>query len=223
MALSRSQVRTFYDRFGAKQDRQAFYEDPGLHRLIAHASFETASTVLEFGCGTGRFAEQLLRDRLPATATFAGIDLSPVMVALARSRLASFGPRAIVHQTDGSIRLPVADGSVDRVISVYVLDLLSDDDIRRFLAEAHRALRSAGRLCLASLTAGFGVLPRLVSGAWTLAYRLRPSLVGGCRPLRLAPHLDRARWTIRHRETLAPFGVPSEILVTSPVTPSAPR
>jgi hypothetical protein len=37
----------FYDRFGAKQDLQSFYEDPAGERLIAHS-------------GTGRHAERLL-------------------------------------------------------------------------------------------------------------------------------------------------------------------
>ncbi len=218
MALGRSQVRAFYDRFGARQDSQAFYEDPCVDRLVTHATFETATAVFEFGCGTGRLAERLLRDLLSAPATYAGADLSPVMVDLARTRLARFGSRAIVHQTDGSIRFPVADASVDRVISAYVLDLLSEDDIRQLLAEAHRVLRTSGRLCLVSLTAGFGVLPRLVAGGWSLVYRLRPSLVGGCRPLRLASFVDPSRWTILHRETLAPFGVPSEVLVARPVS-----
>jgi hypothetical protein len=38
MVLTRSQAQRFYDRFGKKQDAQAFYEDAALDDLIAHAA-----------------------------------------------------------------------------------------------------------------------------------------------------------------------------------------
>lgn len=62
--LSRAQVKLFYDRLGARQDWQAFYEDPAAEELIAHAEFEKAKLVFEFGCGTGRFAERILAHHL---------------------------------------------------------------------------------------------------------------------------------------------------------------
>ncbi len=68
MALAdpREQVRAFYDRFGAKQDSQAFYEDAATADLILNAELGAARAVFEFGCGTGRFAEKLLAEHLPA-------------------------------------------------------------------------------------------------------------------------------------------------------------
>jgi hypothetical protein len=38
MALTRYQAQYFYDRFGKKQDIQAFYEDAALDNLIAQAA-----------------------------------------------------------------------------------------------------------------------------------------------------------------------------------------
>ena len=35
--LSSDEARAFYDRFGARQDSQAFYEDPATRDLIVHA------------------------------------------------------------------------------------------------------------------------------------------------------------------------------------------
>lgn len=216
MALSRSAARAYYDKFGAKQDTQAFYEDPCVDRLIDRGGFATAGSVFEFGCGTGRLAERLLKEVLPPIATYTATDLSPVMADLARRRLAPFAARATVHLTDGTIRIPLPDASVDRVLSTYVLDLLSEEDIRSFLHEARRGLRPAGLLCLAGLTFGVGLLSRFVSSTWTGVYCLRPSLVGGCRPLRLESFLDARAWRIRHREVVTPFGVPSEMLVATP-------
>jgi hypothetical protein len=37
--------------------------------------------------------------------------------------------------------------------------------------------------------------------------------VGGCRPLELRERLPDPYWRVRHHAKLAPFGVPSEVLV----------
>ena len=58
-ALTASEAEAYYNRFGKKQDSQGFYEDPALNDLIAHASFQDAQRVFEFGCGTGKFAARL--------------------------------------------------------------------------------------------------------------------------------------------------------------------
>ena len=58
--LNREQAKTFYDRLGSRQDSQAFYEDPAIRDLIAEADFETARSIFEFGCGTGRGQTELL-------------------------------------------------------------------------------------------------------------------------------------------------------------------
>jgi ubiquinone/menaquinone biosynthesis C-methylase UbiE len=213
LTLSAREAAAFYDRFGRKQDSQSFYEDAALEDLVAHAGFEEAGRVFEFGCGTGRFAERLLARSLPASASYLGCDVSATMVGLAAGRLARFGERGRVVLTDGSIRFPVPDASVDRVIATYVLDLLSEADIGRFLVEARRSLVSAGSLCLVSLTRGVTPLSRVVSAAWTAAYRLAPRLVGGCRPIRLADRLDPRAWEARHRRVVVAFGVPSEVLI----------
>lgn len=211
--LSPPAARAYYDRFGKKQDSQGFYEDPALDDLIAHAGFQDARSVFELGCGTGKLAARLLGEHLPSSASYLGCDLSPVMIDIAERRLEPFGARARVALSDGAVRFPLADGSVDRVVSSYVLDLLPEAEIRRFFSEAHRTLSPQGKVCLASLTRGFGLASRLVSLLWTMVFKLRPGLVGGCRPIRLESFLDPSRWRILHRKLLAPYGVPSEVLV----------
>jgi hypothetical protein len=52
--LSHRETRRVYDRIGAKQDTQAFYEDVATRELIRHGDFASATAVFEFGCGTGR-------------------------------------------------------------------------------------------------------------------------------------------------------------------------
>jgi len=213
LVLTPTEARAFYDRFGKKQDAQSFYEDRALDDLVAHSCLAEAAKVFEFGCGTGRFAARLLAEDLPVSATYAGCDLSETMVDLATERLAQYAGRARVFQSDGMVHLPLPDKSVDRVISTYVLDLLSETDIREFLREAHRALAVGGKLCLVSLTKGATLLSRMVSSIWTSVFRLRASLVGGCRPIRLEKTLNSSCWELEYGKVIVVFGVASEVLV----------
>lgn len=213
--LGRDEARAFYDGFGPRQDRQAFYEDAALERLLAEGGFEEAARVVELGCGTGRFAEILLAERLPAEATYLGVDLSPNMVTLARTRLGRFGERARVEVSDGEARLPLAAGGADRFVTNYVLDLLPLAEIDAVLGEARRVLAPRGRLCVTGLTHGRGPASRLVSGLWAGVQRLSPRLVGGCRPVRVADRLEATAWRVLHADVVVAWGVPSEVLVAT--------
>jgi ubiquinone/menaquinone biosynthesis C-methylase UbiE len=214
-ALDAPAVRRFYDRFGSMQDRQAFYENPGLEVLTREGAFAEARRVFEFGCGTGRFADRLLSRDLPPDARYEGVDLSSTMVDLTTRRLARFGERAHVTHTEGDVRFPFPDASFDRVVATYVLDILGEDRIRELLAEAHRLLSRDGLLCTLALTRGCSVPSRLLSRAWSGLYALSPSLVGGCRPIAVSDFLDSALWRQRHRSVVVAWTVPSEVLVAA--------
>ena len=108
------------------------------------------------------------------------------------------------------------DNSVDRVVSTYVLDLLSEMDIEAFLREAYRVLNNEGKLCLVSLTKGTTFLSRTVSTVWDGIFHLRPSLVGGCRPIHLEEYVDYKYWELEYQNVVIAFGVPSEVLIAKP-------
>lgn len=213
LILKASEIEAFYDRFGKWLDTQAFYENPALDDLVAHADFSEAEGIFEFGCGTGRFADRLLSEDLPANASYTGCDVSRTMVALAGDKLAKFGERARVIHSDGRVRFPLPDHSVDRVVSTYVLDLLSEDDIESFFLEAHRVLNVGGKVCLVSLTNGTTLVSHMVTAIWTSVSRLNASLVGGCRPVSLEQHVDRNVWKLLYGNVVISFGVPSEVVV----------
>jgi cyclopropane fatty-acyl-phospholipid synthase-like methyltransferase len=211
--LTTSEARAFYDRFGAKQDSQAFYEDPALDALIAHADFEHARSVFEFGCGTGRLASRLLATVLPEDCRYLGVDVSETMIGLARERLQPWAGRASVVHSDGRVPSQCEAGAYDRFVATYVLDLLSDDAIRATFVEAHRLLMQEGRLGVVGLTHGRSPATKLVSSAWALVHRLKPSLVGGCRPIELRHLLPEDRWRIGHHGVVTAWGISSEVLV----------
>lgn len=211
--LTPSEARAYYDKFGKKQDAQGFYEDPALNDLIAHADFQKTRKIFEFGCGTGKFAEHLLTEHISSSATYLGCDVSATMVDLATQRLMKYAERVKIVRSDGAVHFPLPDNSVDHVVSNYVLDLLSVNDMEQVFTEAQRVLTPGGKLCLVSLTKGVTCLSRMVSFLWMAVFRMRASLVGGCRPIYLERYADLERWQIEYRNVLTPFGVPSEVLI----------
>lgn len=213
--LSYEEARQVYDQFGARQDDQDWYEDPATDVLVRHGDLQNAHRIMELGCGTGRFAQRILREVLPGDATYLGLDISETMIGLARQKLGSLGSRVQIAQVEGPPLLPVESESMDAFICNYVLDLLSLEDIRRVLDEAHRVLVPGGRLLTSGLTHGSGLLASCTSGLWTLVHRFRPRWVGGCRPLRLVEELDPSKWDLIHHEVVQVRTLASEALIAT--------
>jgi ubiquinone/menaquinone biosynthesis C-methylase UbiE len=209
------EAKRFYDRLGSGQDWQCFYENPAIGELIAHCAFDSAHSIFEFGCGTGAFAARLLQRHLPVDARYVGLDISSTMISLSLKRLRPWLGRARAYQTDGSPRIPEPDGSFDRFVSTYVLDLLPPEFIERLLSEARRLLAPGGSLCLLSLTRGTSRFSGAVCWGWQKLWRLSPSIVGGCHPIELLEYLPSEHWSPLYRVTLTSWGISSEVLVAS--------
>jgi ubiquinone/menaquinone biosynthesis C-methylase UbiE len=217
--LSRTEARRFYDWIGSKLDTQALFEDRATSELVKHLDLGSARSVFEFGCGTGRFAESLLAHHLSRTTMYHAIDISPVMVGLARQRLERFGPRANVRITDGRSSIDEPSESHDRFISNFVFDLLSEDDINNVIREAHRLLRPSGLLGLSSQTTGFTLPSRIFASVWNVIYTVQPVLVGGCRALELSNFLPASDWNICLHARITRLGIPLEAVVARRVCP----
>lgn len=91
-------------------------------------------TLLDVACGTGIVTRRLLRPE----RTVLGVDRSPGMLGLAVQRV----PGGMV--CGDAMRLPLASDSVDAVVIVWLLHLLSAP--AAVLAEAARVLRPGGVL-----------------------------------------------------------------------------
>jgi arsenite methyltransferase len=105
-------------------------------------------TVLDLGCGAGTdllIAAQMVGSKGRAI----GIDMTASMLDRARASADEMG-LGNVELHEGLIeRLPMADGSVDVVISNGVIDLVPDKDA--VFGEIDRVLRPGGRLQIADV------------------------------------------------------------------------
>lgn len=215
--LTPEEAKSYYDHFGIKQDSQSFYEAPALQSLVVNSHFEQATSVFEFGCGTGAFALELFTHHLTPAAQYHGIDISTTMIQLASARLSDFSKRATVELASEGITAPVGDNSADRFVSNYVLDLLAPESVVKVLDEARRILQPNGLLCLVSLTKGVTFTSRLTMGIWQQLFSTNPSWVGGCRPTELMDYLPSDQWQIHHRAIIIAWGIPSEVIVAAPL------
>lgn len=95
---------------------------------------------LEVAIGTG-----LNLGLYPPEVRLTGIDLSPVMLEIARSRASKGGVQAELREGDAH-DLPFADGTFDSVVCTFSLCNIPDEG--RALAEMSRVLKPGGRLVL---------------------------------------------------------------------------
>ncbi len=108
--------------------------------VLDAAGDKPVHAVLDLGTGTGRMLELLA----PLGERAVGVDQSPAMLNLARTRVEQAGLRHVQLRQGDMYALPVERDGYDLVVIHQVLHYL--DDPARALREAGRTLRPGGRL-----------------------------------------------------------------------------
>ena len=116
-----------FNAMEVEQLQKVLFESPPLGR------------VLEVGCGTGRFAEIILRTGRSVT----GIDPSPYMIEIARNRCCKFR-NATFLKAEGS-KLPFANNKFDFTYSIRVLNQTESEEYAlRIVKEIIRVTKPGG-------------------------------------------------------------------------------
>src|SRR5262249_27496045 len=134
-----------------------FYDNPTGALVHPDLPADAYETVLDFGCGCGRIARQLIQQQ-PRPARYLGVDLHAGMIAWCRRELASQAPGFRFEHHDvynaglnpeGHQRvlpLPASDGEFSLFHATSVFTHTTQDQAEHYLREAARVLRPDGYL-----------------------------------------------------------------------------
>jgi ubiquinone/menaquinone biosynthesis C-methylase UbiE len=147
--------RRFWTRNAASWDHGAA-NNPGLvkvvERVIAEGAPAPDQHVVDLGCGSGQLALRLA----PLVGSVLAVDVSPAMIDLLGENARSAGVTNVEGRAVPIEQLDLADGSVDLVVSNYVLHHLRDPDKAAAVRQAARWLRPGGRLVVGDMMFGRG-------------------------------------------------------------------
>jgi arsenite methyltransferase len=140
----------------AQVPRSAIEGALGVANHLRSAEIDPGETILDLGCGAG-IDSVLAARRTGPTGKVIALDFLPEMLERTAAAAAEAGLANIETLEAEMEALPLADESIDHVISNGVINLSARK--RRVLAECARVLRPGGKLSLSDLTVGDEELP----------------------------------------------------------------
>lgn len=179
---------------------------------LKKSSMTDAIDVLDLGCGTGHLIKELHVEigKAGIEAVMHGIDIGSASVRECREHLARAGlPGIDIKEGDGA-RVPMADGSMDVVISSLSMHHWSRPEA--VLAEIHRVLKPGGKMVIFDLRRDARRFYHHAFDRWFTPRMPEPlksagdpyrSLLASYTPAEVEAMLERTPWA-RERVTVAP-------------------
>lgn len=117
----------------------------GCGNPTALASIKAGEVVVDLGSGAGIDC-LLAAKNVGASGKVIGVDMTPEMIEKARANATAAGAGNVEFRLGEIEHLPIADNSVDLVISNCVINLA--DDKGQVFKEIHRVLKPGGRIAI---------------------------------------------------------------------------
>jgi SAM-dependent methyltransferase len=145
LAWTPDHVARLWDYYSGNRayDHQYFSQHSGaaiLSAIVRHLPL-AGREVVDFGCGPGFMLEHLLARGVRC----AGIDFSPASVEAAQAQFGAHPRFAGATHVKG-MPLPFADGSIDVMLLVEVLEHILEDELLPTLREIARVVRPGGHV-----------------------------------------------------------------------------
>lgn len=170
----------------------------------AIAALRPGETVLDLGSGAG-FDAFLAARQVGAEGAVIGVDMTPDMVSKARANAVKGGYANVDFRLGEIEHLPVADATVDVIISNCVINLSPDK--AQVFRDAFRVLKPGGRLAISDIVTTAPLPPDVqqdlvlytacVAGAASVNELTALLVAAGFADIRIAPR-DASREFIRH-------------------------
>ncbi|MFZ0134700.1 MAG: arsenite methyltransferase [Desulfobacterales bacterium] len=151
----------------------------GCGNPTAIGNLHKGEIVLDLGSGGG-FDCFLAAKKVGDKGRVIGVDMTPEMLARARGNAMKMGTTNVEFRLGEIEHLPVADGSVDVIISNCVVNLSPDK--RQVFKDAYRVLKPGGRLVISDVVATAEMPGQM---------REQAALLTGC--IAGAEHIDKIR------------------------------
>jgi len=206
--ISQADIPHVYDRIAGVYDIWGrLTESRAMARALELAAIEDGQSILEVAVGTGVAFREILK-RNPHGQNH-GIDLSPGMLARAKSRMRDLPGVNYRLEIGTAFDLQVPPDSVDILFNSYMFDLIPRAEMDRVLDEFRRVLRPGGRLVLVNMARGMSRASRVYESI----YRISPRALGGCRGVQMADRLQEHGFSVEAREYHQQMLFPSEVVV----------
>ena len=209
-SVPQEDVGKLYDRTAWFYDIWAsLTESKAQKRAIEIAEVQNKTTILDVAVGTGRLFRKIVKQNPDGTNY--GIDISQGMLAKAKMKLAKQENQNYSLEIGSAFDIKMDDGSVDILFNNYMFDLIPFDQMDDIIDEFARVLKLGGKLVLVNMTKKeqFG------AGLYERIYRISPTLMGGCRGVKLSNLLTEHGFKVEIREYIQQMLFPSEVILAT--------